>query len=407
MKHRYWRYPVPLNGKLTLSVCLAIALAGCSTPAPMSFTIEQLAVEDTSREGDVEDRHYRTNIAIHGLGTPKTVGTLVTVPKQKTSNSIFGKSKGFPDFLATPVTTNQSSRILVQTFDTDSAFNMRDYLNGMDKLVALYAELSVLEGKQLLLQSGAAYAEDLPPNQRLSNADTLTPQLRTALGMQKFSTADIATRKTELASQSEATLKAIREQETQLEKLADQQNVWVWRWSANQESNLGGGLGTIGSASAANHKAQDGYLIVAGMRIATLEIGQDFQDFQAKRPSEEFGIPYLVTQQFSAKELAFREDVDIEKALAMDTSLNLTALGTQFNTALQQQQAKIALSLRRSLLSGVHGRTQRSSFKPMEFKGFSNPLGHDDTELEDAKHYTPFYTVRVEMCKLTAQDCAK
>ena len=410
MRNITWRHPAYLGGKLVFSACLAAILAGCGTTGtPTSFSIERLAMEDTSREGDFEGVHYRSTVAIHGLGTPKNVGSLVTVPKQKTGISVLGNQKSFPDFLSVPVRADGPSRILIQEFKVSDSFKMTDYLNSMDKLIVLYSELSVLEGKRLLLQTGMAYAEDLPSNQRIANADTLTPQLRSALGMQKFSAADIDTKRVELANQAEAKLKEIQEPEAQLGKLSEHENVWVWRWSAEQQDNASGTLGAVGSASASSQQAQNGYLIVAGMRITTLEVGNDIATLlDPKNYNGKFGNRYLVTQQFSAAELAFREEVDFEKAFAMEASLKLTDLGSQFRTDLQAQQAKIALSLRRALLAGVHGRTKRTRFTTADFAKDNTATCDDQSKTgQTSECYTPFYTVRVETEQLTSANSQK
>ena len=155
------------------------------------------------------------------------------------------------------------------------------------------------------------------------------------------------------------------------------------------------------------------------MRISTLELGGDFITWlDASRSRDSLGIagkPYLVTQQIGAKELAFREDSKIEKALAAGANFTIAGLGDQLAGALKQQQIQLSIALRRALLTSVRGITKRSKMNSYPFLGFCEHTGSGESkickpcdstdgkpcdttdEMCRATGYAPFYTVRVEI----------
>lgn len=381
---------------------LAGVLSACSTPSPMSFSLEQLGTEISKREGSNDDFHYFTSITVHGLSTPQIVGRLITVP-----------GKNLPDLLATPISADAKTSVIVQTFDGPKNFNFSTYLSTMDKLVSIYADISALESKQLLLQTGVAYASDA--KNKPANADSVANQISSTLSMPGFAASDISTKQQQLQTEITQKYKDAKTEETNLQAQGNQQNVWVWRWDSDNQTSTGGAIGSMGSASATSKNKRSGYMIVSGLRIVTLQPGNDFKtvinslgqglrnaNFEGGK-NETDGV-YLVTQQLATEQLAFRDEADIEKALAAGADLKIADLGSGFAASLAQQQLRIEYTLRRALLAGTRGITKRTKIDILDY---IPPSGNASSEYFSAGEkqyvptlYAPFYTLRIEMKKL-------
>lgn len=386
-----------------LPVIIAANLAGCATPA-MHFALENLGAETTNRTGS-DDIAFRTTVTMHGLGTPSSVGAFITVPSRK-----------LPDLLATPITTG-CSRIIEQNFEVDGydtteptpdtrAKNALTALaDALDTLIIASARRAQADLQIGLVDLGKSHIGSV------TDAPTKT-QIATLLNLKKdYSQGSLDALLLPLKVQRD---EADKEVGSALETINGLQsrNVLLLNWTEIEEGGLAAAFGEFVSSTAKQRKQRDGYLLVAGLRITTLQMGDDFavwlkreREFGRTGSDMLFGQTHLVTQQIAARHLLFREEASMERALAASLALSYTQLDAPIAELLREQQLRATAALANSLHASSRGRTQRTGMKiwPYRFWGDTAQAAASHAELKRGKDFSSFYQVRADLATLAGK----
>lgn len=120
-------------------------------------------------------------------------------------------------------------------------------------------------------------------------------------------------------------------------------NVFVFRWSANQNGNASGTAGTFAGASASGQSSNSGMVIVGGLRMSQLLLGstQDFDEVTAAYPQR----AKIATLTMEAKNILYIADGSSSAAIqaALKGSLD-QAKNTNISTAALSANAYAAIA---------------------------------------------------------------
>ena len=139
-------------------------------------------------------------------------------------------------------------------------------------------------------------------------------------------------------------------------KLAAANRLVITRWSRRSDERAAASYGQVAVADIATASAQSGILILGGIRVYTLYVGEDFLDMYKQRRSfldrQFFTGAGILTYQVQGKHLVYVSDTNFRRALAARASATSAELGS-IRKILKLPDTKLSLEYESLLLSDV------------------------------------------------------
>ena len=130
----------------------------------------------------------------------------------------------------------------------------------------------------------------------------------------------------------------------------------ITRWSRRSDERAAASYGQVAVADMATASEQSGILILGGVRVYTLYVGEDFLDMYKQHHSfldrQFFTGAGILTYQVQGKHLVYVSDTNFRRALAARASATNTELGS-IRKFLKLPDTKLALEYESLLLSDV------------------------------------------------------
>ncbi|WP_174951833.1 hypothetical protein [Burkholderia lata] len=318
---------------------LVFLLNGCAGKAdvnsPIRLSFEQLGAESETRRTE-QGLDVRTAISITGLSLPTVAGQTIMSPGGK-----------LPDLLAVPV-AGSCSRLIVNRYDTDAtADDVRTIKTKLDELLDLSVHIAALESQQQLGYLGLTAAQGASDAKETGSA-----AIAAAIGASGTTIDAISAAQKKIAADLDAAKQTVNANLKDVRNFSQKTGVIIARWTTSQDKTASASLGTIFGASRKASDTTTGFVVMAGIRDVSLQIGTDLitrlaverDDPGASVDVENiFDAPYIETFSRSAKFLAYSEQLDAARALTAELRLTpqqLTSLvGSDVakNLLLQQQ----------------------------------------------------------------------
>jgi hypothetical protein len=393
--------------KLIVIASVILFATGCNQPTHggVSIAFEELGGEVGSRKGN-ERTDYRSSVSVSGLGQNQIVGSILTVP-----------GKNIPDTYSIPIITG-CSKVAVTEYGTDANASdvkkVRDYL---DVLIKHNTDLVVLETEQLLLDK---LIEDLK-NTKEGSADNNNTKKAIfslySLGNKSSNEEilkELELKRKQLNSEIGKSEQAILVTKEEFNKARAKSGLIVTNWSRNLDSNGSAALGTISRVSGTKNRTRGGYLVLAGIRSASLWLGDDFAMYIAKRKDDgltgsdsimsEYG--FIVSFSITAKYRAYSESLDYRKSMfgKLDAKISKLAnlISKDYKAYLKKESIKLSKSIEdviRSENSGFLADAKKSLY---EYR-FTNDKAFAQSMIESYRRsdgYLPVYSVRSNIADL-------
>lgn len=447
----------------------ALALAGCASGPrnPLHVSFEELGYAGQDFGSMFGSVKYRSVVNIAGLAPISSVGGLHNRPSiySRYNPQRLFREESLPDYYSLGLTT-ECSKIFEAIFDDgvtdDDVWEVRLQLQGLvgkarqaiaqlsrKRTVTALAEAYGQNAAALQALDAAAFGASTPPAEvaRESALRTLLLQQLDEAGAGLSSlglsaqdnqalagspTADSAGdwRRAVMASaaafsrQAAATTALNPAQvEDAISKVSDQagialrKGIIVTRWQAESTRTVQGGLGTIVKGDGSETKGRQGFLVMGGIRLSQLMVGDDFITYHRKiRTDQTSGIDRAVREQFlviytiGARYRSFFEESANEVNRSLKLSLTAEQLGQVLDLPLKRSIGNTldlirsqSLDYQRQLQAAVEAAEQGFLPPPTvniyEFRFNSDKLFEHSMMAEKARSaaYLPVYSVRADI----------
>lgn len=322
-----------------VTAALIFLLCGCASKpdvnAPIRLSFEQLGAESETRRTE-QGLDVRTAVSITGLSLPTVTGQTIMSPGGKLT-----------DLLAVPV-AGSCSRLIVNRYDTDATVDdVRNIKAKLDELLDLSVRIAVLESQQQLSYLGLAAGQGASDAQNTGNAG-----IAAVIGASTASPDAITAAQKKIATDLDTAKQTVNADLKEVRSFSQKTGVIIARWATAQDTTASASFGNILGASGNASNVTTGFVVMAGIRDVSLQIGTDLVTRLAVERDDPgaavdveniFDAPYIETFSRSAKFIAYSEQLDAARALAAQLKLTpdqLTALagpGVVKNLLLQQQ----------------------------------------------------------------------
>lgn len=394
-----WR-SVARVGKSILTAAMLVGCSSVPTSSPMRFTIEELGSEGvTFTDSGLQ---FRTAVNITGVSQPVSTGGFLTVPGGRV-----------PELMSVPVTPG-CSRIVETVYKTSaSASDVNTIGTSIERIRAALAEGVAVSLRQQLLIALQTRIELVKKDGKKPQEDGPAMQMAAALGLASVPSDDEMKKLTQnLADEAQEARKKVSSAQDELLKLKDARNIMIARWQTQDNRNLGAKLGDFFSLGSSRSEMRSGYLIMAGIRTASLELGEDALIGLAQFADRDDGVlrflsnTQMVTFTMSAQYHYFAEDRDLSSLLR--TSLRLSAeeldqiFGGAFTAFIKAQSLAIEASIASALASGNRGLISepRRTVYPYRLHRTLVRLRSADAERIRNEGYTTIYSIRSALQEL-------
>lgn len=275
--------------------------------AGIQVSFEQLGVESATRS-TVQGLDVRTAFSVTGLSLPTVVGQNVMSPGQDR-----------PDLMAIPI-AGMCSKIVVTSYETDA--EMTDVSNIKNQLDAIQQQAI----KVLDLQMRKQFAEMAVGLSQSGGGKEQLDTLIKVLGVAGSSAADFQAAQQTITSALDSETRALQTILSNVKTAASKSGVMVARWSSAKQDDTKFAIGSLLGAEKSGSKATAGYVVIAGIRDASLQIGTDFITRLAVEYADAaeaidveniFDSPYIEIFSRSAKYIAYSEQLDASAAFNM------------------------------------------------------------------------------------------
>ncbi len=384
-----------------------LLVIGCNKPNQgVSIAFEELGGEVGLKKGN-EQTNYRSSVSVSGLGQNQIVGSILTVP-----------GRNIPDTYSIPIVTG-CSKVAETIYGTEATLaDVKKVRKILDNFVELNTKLVVLESEQFLLK-------ELTHKFKIAetNSEDEKSIKRGIVYLYPFDIKN-SDKKEEILKKLKNKSFALTDEIGKLDKnisletsrLRDAQNkngLIITNWSNSYESRNSGILGTFSSVSGSKEREKGGYLVLAGIRSASLWLGDDFAAYIKKRYNHVSGSDsimsdhgYIVTFALMAKHRAYSESLDYKKALfsRLDAKIeNLAKLiGKDYKTYLKEQSIHLSRTVDsaiRSTNSGLLSNPKKNVY-PFRFRNDENFSKMMEKEYNRSNGYLPVYAVRSDIANI-------
>lgn len=389
---------------LTLASVLCV---GCSatnlkeSPAQLSF--EKLGSDFTSR-GDSLGHENRTVINVSGMGLPVGVGQTVTSP-----------GRANPDLLALPVSAT-CSRVVVTKYDTDATYDdVKSVSEKIDEIADEAAEIGAEEVKLVLIE--IALSKALSVDAQAFSNDISIRSIAGSVGAASVDSAGFTKAKTDALQKKLAAMQKVTTLRRDLRGLLGKKNIIVSRWSGDNSDSGGLSVGSIVSVDGKGSSAESGFVVMAGIRDVSLQLGRDFitrlkvegKQFKSGRYGDDvetiFGDPYVVTFSRSAQYVKYSRQLDAAAALALKLQLSpeqITTIGGEgLKALLAQQSFQVGYAVSAAIAASNQGGLSTPSREAYEYRFWAREVRSRSLELESKRGqgYGMIYYNRADIIK--------
>lgn len=278
----------------------------------IQLSFEQLGAGTATRNTD-QGLDVRTALSVTGLNLPTVVGQNVMSP-----------GKDNPDLMAIP-TAGMCSRIVVTSYDTKAGLaDVMKIKNQLDAIQQQTIKVLSLQARKQLADIGVGSFQNGSSNEQLNTISRV-------LGVAGNSAADFQTAQATISSALDKETSALQSALADIKTAASQSGVMVARWSSSKQDDTKFAIGTVVDTGNSEKRSTAGYVVIAGIRDASLQIGMDFITRLAVEKTDLYGdvdvenifdSPYIETFSRSVKHIAYSEQMDVATAFSM--SLKLT-----------------------------------------------------------------------------------
>ncbi|MCP5191315.1 MAG: hypothetical protein H6988_13145 [Pseudomonadales bacterium] len=399
----------------TLLIALAL-LSGCGTTPPLTIAMTEMGTATKTEKGSRGLRLMRV-VDVTGLNSQDEVGTFSLDPDPPLwERPPFLGSDASPDALSTRLTPG-CSMIVETTFVAPSSelavVNVRDKLIDLDEksLQAAQAHMhkTLLEAidKKYKAEQANTPAAAAPP--AADPAQAAEPAKTEEAAAQPATEEHAATSKLfklaadidssvkdgatltaaveKAGKQAAAAAEAMRNTKNALDKLLAEPGIVVSNWTRKVNLNVEGQAADIASANYTREKEVHGYLVMAGLRTATLVPGKDllyaYQDSAANPVSKVKKTRLFVTQytqsakylawsesRFSSVEAGLQASVDklLEKWNALEAAKDLTQVLKDITLKVGAEYANNLATSNTGAIANGQLAAYRFSFSPEEYQ---------------------------------------
>lgn len=385
---------------------MCIGLAGCSNheASPIVFSIEQLGAETATRSDSELD--YRTAVSITGVSAPYAAGRLLSVPGDDA-----------PDVLSVPVATT-CSRIVETKYDSSATeAQIRALAVSIESIRESLIKKAVAESKlQVLAAARATY--DKASAAGTLNRDPLIKTFSSVLGVANLDKATLDGEEAKLKKEISSEQAAIAAGSNKIVSLADQSNIYIFRWARAESEEGGGSIGSIFSGGSRRSDNKSGYLIAASLRASSLEYGDDLVIKLMRHKKAATGSDavledtYITNYTLGARYHYFSEDRDISSAVQAALKLSAEELdeifGGGFTQFIQAQSLAVEMAISSSVAIGARGLSAapKRTVYPFRMWGDLAFAASGDAERERNNGYTTFYSTRSNIAQFKLSDSA-
>jgi len=396
-------------GRYVLMVFTLFLFIGCNKPTQgVSIAFEELGGEVGHKNGYATTA-YRSSVSVSGLGQNQIVGSILTVPGQN-----------IPDTYSIPIITG-CSKVAVTEYATEATQkDVRNVRDALDTLVQYSTTLALLEAEQLILGEWMDKLHSIKDQTKEANQikETII-RLYELQGITKEHNISEIFRALELPKQAFSRditeiNKEIALTKHHLQKAREKSGLVITNWSRVQEGNGSVALGAISSGSSSMKKRRGGYLILAGIRIESLWLGDDFAMYISQRKehaltgSDSILSPYgfIVTFSISAKYRAYSESLDYKKVLSSKLNAQISELsklvGKDYRTYLKEYSLRLSKSIDNAVRSANSGflsspKKQLFEYRFVKDKAFAQSM---IASYQRSNGYLPVYAVRSNIADL-------
>lgn len=382
---------------LAIFLVSSLAICGCSSTGPMSFSIEQLGAEAATRND--ENLGYRSSVSITGISQPIASGSLLSVP-----------GRGLPDVLSVPITTT-CSRILETVYDsTATESDVRDLAVAIEQLRTALTNKAIAESKLQIISIARNTYKRVKDGDKSSSDDQALKSLSTALGITQID--DSTLNAAEQAANQEISIEKQKSDTSSdlVSKITSKSNVFIFRWARDSSRNTSTGIGSLFSSATSNAETRNGYLVAASLRSSSIEYGDDlvvklYRDKQFDKSGADAVLKntYIVNFTVGAKHHYFSEDRDLSSAISSALKLSPEDLnkvfGPGFTSLLQAQTISIDLALKNSMAGSARGLASKPIRKSYPFRLWGDWAYSAAAEAERKRNngYTVLYSTRTNI----------
>ncbi len=300
---------------LTLTAIVLVAIAGCSTPYPITTGLSDLTAETRTRKTMGVD--YREITSLTGSVQMPSVGMVFHYPnppwyarwfagaKSPNPNHLIGVSNEWPErSYALTMTTAEDPGLAAAVSNTVSL---------IEKI-----QQRLADGVRLSAQIAAINAQLVNKNV----AADLKPGLSTN---QIALLAAVATNDVEVA--------ALR---SNLTAVVCHPGIIVTQWAVSAEAGGSVEAGDVAGLTGRHSKSRSGYLVLGGLRTSMLFFGRDFQAFLKNmgdadyRTFRKYGM--LTTYLLQCRHVAYTAGLDIQNLVSAYLTLDAKNLGGSFSS---------------------------------------------------------------------------
>lgn len=275
--------------------------------AGIQVSFEQLGVESATRSA-AQGLDVRTAFSVTGLNLPTVVGQNVMSPGQDQ-----------PDLMAIPI-AGMCSKIVVTSYETEATMaDVAKIKSQLDTIQRQAIKVLSLQMRKQFAEMGVGLSQSGGSKEQL---DTLTK----VLGVAGKSATDFQAAQQEISSALDNENGALQTTLLNVKEAASKSGVMVARWSSGKQDDTKLAIGSLVGAEKSSSKATTGYVVLAGIRDASLQIGMDFitrlaveyADASGQIDVENiFDSPYIETFSRSVKHIAYSEQLDASAAFSM------------------------------------------------------------------------------------------
>ncbi len=320
------------SGNFIVSLLSVLALAGCAATPPLTIALTELGTATKTDKGATGLRLMRV-VDVTGMNSFDAVGgySIDPDPPLFEMPPLLGSSNS-PDTLS-PRLAKGCSLIVVKTYG--DVAGQQGVLTVREKLIALEDEES-LDVKTRLNKKLLESIRD----QYLAIKDSKNDETKTAEKLielaadvdpsvkDKDSLLKAVTTASEKAEEVARTLEA---RKRELDRLLANPGVVVTNWTRHVKVDANANVADAASASFSKEKEVNGYLVMGGIRIASLAVGKDLLHANLHRPDDPVSLVkdtrlYVTQHTLSARYLGWAEaksgsvaarvQVELDKLLA-------------------------------------------------------------------------------------------
>lgn len=423
-----------MSARLLLFAAAMTCLSGCATRG-ISTALDELGSEQRT---DFSSQGMRSKRAMNltGIGGPETLGMLVTDPDPSMFSwlrSPFG-SDVLPDTVAVRVSTH-CSKVAVQVYGSE--FSAREFAarpvdaravaaggqppahSEFDRVPPELMDLrdTLDQIANLLLQRAALSVETQFLSRLLADLRSATDdaareavreRARRLLGASApQSDGEFVASLQSTAAQVHTLDKQVAAHEATAARLRKHWGVVITRWTVGNQGGFKGWLGDVLGFDAHSSSRRSGFLMLAGLRVATLIVGDDFWERHAaandgsRTGADAIFDGYVVTHQLGVRHWAYTEAVDVSSYLRARFEVDKLGglVDGGLKDMLKQAKAGFEAEVARTLSAANAGAFTAPRRSAYEFR-FSGDTAYMESVLAEARRgqgYKTIYSVRTSL----------